>query len=266
MGISDSPFFPFPLYLMKLNYKTFGSGPPLVICHGLFGMLDNWQTLAKKWADDFTVFIVDLRNHGKSPHDDEFSYEAMANDLQEFLNDNWMHKSHFLGHSMGGKAVMQLALMEPELIDKLVIVDMGTDENKAGHHLIFEALLSLPIDKIQSRREAEDHLTQFIKEPGVRLFLMKNLTRNPAGGFRWKMNLPIIHESYEEILKAMPGASFEGETLFIRGEKSGYLPVRLSEGTLQRFPEANQLSFDAGHWVHAEKPLELCEAVRNFLL
>ena len=251
---------------MKLNFKTFGSGPPLVICHGLFGMLDNWHTLAKKWADDFSVFIVDLRNHGKSPHDEEFSYTSMAEDLQEFLEDNWIHKAHFLGHSMGGKAVMQLALSEPDLIEKLVVVDMGTDANKAGHQTIFEAMLSLPIDSLKSRGEAEEHLSQYIEQPGVRLFLMKNLTRNPTGGFRWKMNLPVIHKNYTEILKAMPMETFEGNTLFIRGAKSGYLPSELSEQTLGRFPKAVQLNFEAGHWVHAEKPNELSEAVRNFLL
>jgi len=251
---------------MKLNYKSFGAGPPLVICHGLFGMLDNWQTLAKKWAEDFTVFIVDLRNHGKSPHDDDFSYTLMAEDLQEFLSDHWMHRTHFLGHSMGAKAVMQLALTEPDLVDKLVVVDMGTEENPAGHQDIFKALLTLPINDLTSRSEAEEHLAQLIPEPGVRLFLMKNLTRNQTGGFRWKMNLPVIYEHYEEILAAMPEEQFEGETLFIRGANSGYLPVELDNSILSRFPNASQVSFEAGHWVHAESPKELMDSVRNFLL
>ncbi len=251
---------------MKLNYKSFGSGPPLVICHGLFGMLDNWQTLGKKWANDFTVYLVDLRNHGRSPHDAAFSYALMAEDLREFLESQWIYKSHFLGHSMGGKVVMQLALSEPDFVDKLVVVDMGVGENKAGHHSIFEAMLSLPITTLESRAEAEEHLGKFIAEPGVRLFLMKNLSRNPEGGFRWKMNLKSLHESYAEILAPMPEGTFEGPSLFIRGNKSNYLPTVLDEAYLGRFPNAKLESLEAGHWVHAERPTELLQLVSSFLI
>jgi len=250
---------------MILNFKSFGSGPPLIICHGLFGMLDNWQTLAKKWAEDFTVFIVDLRNHGKSPHSDDFSYALMAEDLVQFLESQWIYKAHFLGHSMGGKAVMQLALTEPDLVDKLVVVDIGVGENRAGHQRIFEAMLSLPLDTVTTRKEAEAHLAQFISEMGTRLFLMKNLTRNPAGGFRWKMNLSVLFEQYEEILAAMPVEVFEGETLFIRGANSNYLPAEMDEAMLSRFPKAKLQSILAGHWVHAEKPEELYLSVKEFL-
>lgn len=252
---------------MELNYKSFGSGPPLVICHGLFGMLDNWQTLGKKWASDFTVYLVDLRNHGRSPHDKAFSYALMAEDLQQFLESQWIYKAHFLGHSMGGKTVMQLALTEPDLIDKLVVVDMGVGKNKAGHHKIFEAMLSLPIDTIQKRSEAEEHLAKYITEPGVRLFLMKNLSRNPKGGFRWKMNLKTLHDSYNEILAPIPpDDSFEGSTLFIKGTRSDYLPDSLNDELLDRFPNAQLKQLEAGHWVHAEKPLELEKLVRSYLL
>jgi len=252
---------------MQLNFKTFGSGPPLVICHGLFGMLDNWQTLGKKWAEHFTVFILDMRNHGKSPHTNEFSYALMAEDLNEFLEQQFFYKAHFLGHSMGGKAVMQFALNYPDQVDKLVVIDMGVKKNEAGHHAILESLQSLPIGKITSRQQADDHLVQAIDSPGTRLFLMKNLTRKKTGGFRWKMNLPILVEKYHEILAAMPTEEiFDGEVLFLKGANSDYLPKQLSPEMRTLFPDATMITVeDAGHWVHADQPAFLYNSVLDFL-
>jgi len=252
---------------MELNFKVYGAGPPLVICHGLFGMLDNWQSLAKIWAQDFTVYVVDQRNHGKSPHTSEFNYALLAEDLAAFMESQWMYEAFLLGHSMGGKTVMQTAIDFPDMVEKMVVVDMGPEANEAGHHTIFDAMLSLPLDQLKSRGEAEELLAKQIKERGTRQFLMKNLSRKPAGGFRWKMNLTALKANYPEILAPISAAVYEGPSLFIRGGKSDYLPETLGVSTLDRFPSAEMHTIaSAGHWVHADQPAELAEVVRQFLL
>lgn len=252
---------------MQLNFKSFGQGSPIVILHGLFGMLDNWQTIAKKLAENYSVFIIDQRNHGRSPHDAAFNYQIMAEDLREFLESQWIYKSHIIGHSMGGKTAMQFALNYPEMVERLVVVDIGPTENVSNHQAIYDALLSLPIEEMQNRKEAEAFLGNRIPEPGVRQFLLKNFTRKKEGGYRWKMNLPVLQEKYEEILAAVEGdMPVEMPTLFIRGGRSGYLhPDQLPEiRELFRVAEMYTVE-EAGHWVHAEQPQELLEKVQRFL-
>lgn len=251
---------------MKLNYKVYGSGPPLIICHGLFGMLDNWQTLAKKWADHYSVYIVDQRNHGKSPHTEDFSYALLAEDLSVFMEEQWIHEAFLLGHSMGGKTVMQLAMDFPDLVEKLVVVDMSPEANEGGHEQIFEAMRTLPVKTVESRKAAEEHLAKYISIPGVRQFLMKNLSREKSGGFRWKMNLESLYQNYDNILAELPFEEFAGPTLFLKGERSDYLAESLEEATVRRFPAAKQIIIpDAGHWVHADQPELLYQTVLNFL-
>jgi len=251
---------------MELNFKVFGAGPPLVICHGLFGMLDNWQTLAKRWAEHFTVYIVDQRNHGRSPHTPEFSYPLLAEDLAAFMESQWIYTGFLLGHSMGGKTVMQTALDFDDMVEKLVIVDMGPGANAPAHQSIFLAMASLPLKSTKTRQAAESHLAQYIPEKGTRQFLMKNLSRDPKGGFRWKMNLETLYEHYSEILAPMPEREYEGPTLFLRGAKSDYLPVEMDKEITARFPNAElQTIENAGHWVHADQPDELHQIVLDFL-
>lgn len=251
---------------MNLNFKVYGAGPPLVICHGLFGMLDNWQTLARKWAEYFTVYAIDQRNHGRSEHSDDFSYPLLAEDLAQFMESQWIYKGFLLGHSMGGKTVMQTALDFPDMVEKMVVVDMGPSANKAGHQAVFEAMRSLPLMEIDSRKAAAEHLAQYLPERSTRQFLMKNLSRKPSGGFRWKMNLESLHKNYDEILAAMPEASYEGETCFIRGERSDYLPSAMADDITNRFPAARLVSIPAaGHWVHADQPELLFKTVLDFL-
>ena len=185
---------------MELNHKTFGQGEPLVILHGLFGTLDNWQTMARRFAENYTVILVDQRNHGRSPHLPGHSYELLANDLKEFLEANWIYEANILGHSMGGKTAMQFAMDFPDMVEKLVVVDMGIKEYPAGHNEIFEALFSLDVSKLESRSVAQKHLVSKINNLGVVQFLMKNLSRKKEGGFQWKMNLQALYENYEKIL------------------------------------------------------------------
>lgn len=252
---------------MTLNYKEFGQGEPLIILHGLFGTLDNWQTLAKRFAEHNMVFIVDQRNHGKSPHVPEHSYALMAEDLREFMESNYMYKAHILGHSMGGKAAMKFALTYPDMVDKLTIVDISPRANKGGHEAIFNALFSLDLDKIENRKAADLQLQDLIPDFGIRQFLLKNITRKKEGGYRWKMNLSALHTHYQEILAETTGDEiFEGESLFIRGEKSNYVLDSDMAQILEYFPAAQlETVADAGHWVHAEQPEKLFQLVSKFL-
>ncbi len=159
---------------MELNYKTFGQGSPVIILHGLFGTLDNWQTIGKQIAERHMVYLVDQRNHGKSPHTDDFNYPLLAEDLHHFMESQWIHEAHIVGHSMGGKTAMQFALDYPDMVDRLAVIDIGPKAYEGGHQEIFAAMLDLPIEQITTRQEAADFLEKRIPDEGVRLFLLKN--------------------------------------------------------------------------------------------
>lgn len=253
---------------MQLNFKTFGQGPPLVILHGLFGTLDNWQTLGKRWAEDFTVYLVDQRNHGRSPHLDGMSYPLLAQDLMKFLDEEWIHECYLLGHSMGGKTAMQFALDYPDRVDKLVVVDMAPKVYPAGHDEIFDALRSLDLDKLESRSAAAEQLSKRIPQPAVVQFLLKNLSRVPGAGFQWKMNLAVLYRDYANILADLSSKeSFEHPALFVRGGQSRYVADSDLPAIRARFPAAKLMTVpEAGHWVHAQAPDELYEIVRTFLM
>ncbi|MEM9837490.1 MAG: alpha/beta fold hydrolase [Bacteroidota bacterium] len=251
---------------MQLNFKTLGQGPPLVILHGLFGTLDNWQTLAKRWANDFTVYLVDQRNHGKSPHVATHNYPAMAEDLAAFLEQEWIHECYLLGHSMGGKTAMKFAMDYPDQVEKLVVVDMTPKKYPAGHNKIFAAMFSLDLANLSSRSEATEQLSAQLDDPGVVQFLLKNLSRIPGGGFRWKMNLDVLYRDYEEILKPIDGEPFMGDSLFINGGKSDYVQASDLPLIQAYFSAAALVTVaEAGHWVHAEKPDQLYSIVSDFL-
>lgn len=253
---------------MDLNFKALGQGPPLIILHGLFGMLDNWQTLAKQFAEHYSVYIIDQRNHGRSPHVEEISYPLMAADLHAFMEKQWIYEAHIMGHSMGGKTAMQFALDFPDMVDKLIVVDMYPGPNSGGHQTIFEAMFALDLLNTPDRKTADAQLSERISEWGTRQFLLKNLSRDKAsGGYRWKMNLEVLHRHYEDILAAVGGEeAFEGPSLFIGGSRSDY---RLNEHWSEieeLFPQAQlQMVEGAGHWVHADAPRELHQLVIDFL-
>lgn len=260
---------------MHLNYKKLGdSGPAVFILHGLFGMLDNWQTIGRWLSEDFQVYLVDQRNHGKSPHLPELTYGLMAEDLAELMKDLEVPQAIILGHSMGGKTAMRFALDFPEMTEALVVADMGIKTYPAGHDEIFKALFAVDVAAVQSRKEAETQLESLVPEFGVRQFLLKNLSRNKEGGYRWKMNLPVIHEHYDEILKGLEevaadesthAASYEGPTLFLRGSKSGYVSDEDWPAIQEIFPLAKLDQLEAGHWLHAERPQEFYERFKDFL-
>lgn len=252
---------------MELNYKSFGEGYPIIILHGLFGTLDNWQTIAKKLAANYSVYIIDQRNHGRSPHDDTFDYAAMAEDLQAFMESQWIYEAHIIGHSMGGKTAMQFALTYPDLVNQLVVVDIAPKAYEGGHQAIFEALFSLDVSTIANRKEADAALLDKIPDLGVRQFLLKNLTNDKKGGYKWKMNLPVIYKNYEQILGALESQeTFDNPTLFIRGGQSDYIQKEDLSRIKTFFPAAELATVaEAGHWVHAAAPTALLTIVNAFL-
>lgn len=257
---------------MQLNYKTFGSedAQPLIILHGLFGMLDNWQTLGRKFAEQYRVFLIDQRNHGKSPHSLELDYYLMSEDLAEFMDAHELEEAHIIGHSMGGKTVMQFAMDYPNRVNKLVVVDIAPVVYEAGHEEIFEALFSVNIDELENRKEADKALEKWVPELGVRHFLLKNLARKKEGGYQWKFNLQAIHFNYENLIanSLTDFDVFEGATFFVKGANSArYIELaEVNTAILPHFPNAQiKVVENAGHWVHAEQPIVFFEVVSGFL-
>ncbi len=253
---------------MELNYKEFGQGDPVIILHGLFGTLDNWQTIAKQLGEHFTVFILDQRNHGRSPHLPSHNYLELAEDLKNFMESHWIYTAHIVGHSMGGKVAMQFALEYPDMVEKLVVLDIAPKSYKGGHEVILAALNSLDLSTLTDRKEAEAHLLKTIPEAGVRQFLLKNLSRNADGHYEWKMNLPILTDFYDEILENIQkNDTFEGETLFLRGGDSNYIQENEEALLREYFPKARlQTIANAGHWLHADQPQAVISKLIQFLV
>lgn len=250
---------------MQLHARIEGQGEPLVIMHGLFGTLENWGSQIKALAEHYKVYAVDLRNHGRSPHDPAMSYPAMATDIAEFMQQQGLESAHILGHSMGGKTAMQLALTHPEMIRQLIIVDIAPVQYEHDHDDVIQALKSVDIDALNSRKDAETQLSAYIEEPGLRQFLLKNLYRND-NGFAWRMNLPTIEAEYAHISAPPSGSSYSGKTLFIKGSESDYITEAYRDELLQLFPAASyKIIQGTGHWPHAEKPAAFTRLVIKFL-
>jgi len=252
---------------MKLNYKIYGQGEPIIILHGLLGSLDNWATIAKNLARNYMVFTIDQRNHGKSPHSDIFNYDVLREDLFEFMEDNFINKAHLLGHSMGGKTVMNFALEYPDKVDKLIVADIAPVKYYEGHKNIFDALFSIDLKKTRSRKEVDEQLSKYINHFGIRQFLMKGLTKNKDKQFIWKFNIDAIWNSYKNIIdNTNEDVDFEGETLFIKGGNSDYIIDEYLPEIKKYFPNYTLSTIkNTGHWLHAEKPDEFLEILNNFL-
>jgi len=254
---------------LQLNYKQFGSGTPLIILHGLFGSLDNWQTLGRKFAEHFSVYLIDQRNHGRSPHTEHHNFQLMADDLFDFMQQQNIEKANFIGHSMGGKTVMQFSINHPEKVLKQIIVDIAPKQYPRGHDEIFNAIFSLNLSEIEKRDEADAQLEKMIPEFAVRQFIMKNLERNVATGkFEWKMNLELLHREYENICEAITSDKLsEVETLVVRGGKSKYVTDEYIDDFKRLFSAVTVEDIaNAGHWVHAEAPQEFLSVTSKFLL
>ncbi len=252
---------------MKLHAEVLGDGPPLLIFHGLFGSGTNWRTLAKHvFAKDYETHLIDQRNHGESPHDETFNYAALAEDIIEYIEYTNITSPIALGHSMGGKALMQAAVTKPELFEKIIIVEIAPRAYDGSLRPIISALESLNLEAA-NRNELDVELAKALPTPSLRAFLLKNARRLPEGGFAWRVNLPAISKSYENIndtLKA--GQIFAGPTLFIRGETSGYIRDEDLGLIQEHFPAATLATIaGAGHWVHYEAPKPFVAEVLAFL-
>lgn len=251
---------------MKLFHRESGQGQPLVLLHGIFGSSDNWFTQAKLLSEHYHAFSLDMRNHGQSPHDKVFDYPSMVADLLEFLEEHNIHDPVIIGHSMGGKVAMNFAIVHPGRIQKLIVVDIAPKSYNMSHYVILEGLKAIPIENITSRNEADEALAAHVDEPDVRQFLLKNLQRKPEGGFKWKLNLPVIDANIEKIgLDLQFEGRFEKPTLFVRGARSNYVKDEDVEHIREVFPAAEMKTLDTGHWVPAEKPKEFVELVRGWL-
>jgi pimeloyl-ACP methyl ester carboxylesterase len=254
---------------MKLAFRKYGFGKPLLILHGLFGQSDNWNTLAKNFSDkNFEVFTIDLRNHGLSPHSEEWSYELMANDIMEFIKDNNLQQPVIIGHSMGGKVAMTFALNFDGIIDKLIVVDIAPVKYPAHHQEVLIALNAVDFNKLHSRKEVEDILAKSITDFGTRQFLLKNIywENSIENKMNWRFNLKVISKNYDEILSEVTHKSSFVNTLFIRGEKSNYILDNHIASINERFPNAKLIGIpNAGHWVHAEQPKLFYDEVIKFL-
>ncbi len=253
---------------MILHSQIFGSGKPFVILHGFLGMGDNWKTLGIRWAEaGYEIHLLDQRNHGRSFHSDEFSYKVMAEDVKKYCKEHDLKEIILLGHSMGGKVAMQFAVTYPEMVSKLIVADIGPKSYPPHHQDILKALSQLDFSKIKSRGEAEDILSEYIKDEGTKLFLLKNLYRKNKNELALRINLPVLSEKIEEVGVALPEKTvFNGDTLFLGGEKSGYIQPMDELLIKKHFPKAKiETISKAGHWLHAENPDEFYDNVMNFL-
>ena len=251
--------------MIELNYKKMGSGQPMIILHGLFGSLDNWMTLGKKFSERHEVFLVDQRNHGQSEHTDEFSYDLLADDMRDLIQKENMVDPILVGHSMGGKTIMNFALRHRGMADKLIVVDAAPKKYPVHHHTIIQALQSLDFDTLSSRGQVDEKLSAFIPEPGVRQFLAKSIYWKNQHTLDLRFNLDSLARHIESISGWDLNEYNEHiPALFIRGGKSNYVSANDSSVD-DHFGNAEIRTIEnAGHWVHAEKPTELLEMVQSF--
>jgi pimeloyl-ACP methyl ester carboxylesterase len=250
-----------------LHYQESGRGPALVVLHGLFGSGDNWRSLAKDFAGQARVLLVDMPNHGSSPHTDDMHYEAMADAVRELIEERGIAPAFLLGHSMGGKAAMALALTRPELVRGLIVADIAPRSYMPRHTAIIAAMQEVAEAVPSSRSEAEEILAERIPSKPVRAFLLKSLTADGDGGYRWSLNIDAIAACYEHLISwpEIEGR-YEGPTLFIGGGKSDYVDPDDIDDIWRLFPHASLESIDdAGHWLHVEQRETFTELVLAFL-
>jgi len=254
---------------MQLYFNKFGEGKPMLIFHGLFGTGDNWTTHAKKWAEHgFCVYTIDQRNHGRSPHSEEMNYALMRDDAIDLIASENLRDVILMGHSMGGKTVMNVAQEIEFLIEKLIVVDMGVKRYPRHHDTVFQALRSVPIDQIQSRAEAEEIFSKTTVDKATQLFLLKNLYWKEPGKLDWRFNLDALENHIDEILTEVPlNNAVQVPTLFIKGELSNYILNEDQPQIEQYFPKAKITEVkNSGHWPHAESPDFFFHAVLDFSL
>ena len=250
-----------------LHSQVQGEGEPLIIIHGFLGMGDNWKTLANAFAERFEVHLIDQRNHGRSFHSDDFSYELMVEDLVHYMDHHKMNKAHLLGHSMGGKTAMLMSVEHPERVDHLVVADIAPKFYPPHHQFILDALNAVDFSVVTSRTEIDEIFQRYIPEKGIRQFLLKNVYRKGRGQLGYRFNLHGLEENIDEVgAELPPHAMSETPTLFLRGVHSGYITEQDEALIAAHFPNSKIIDIpDAGHWLHAENPDDFYKNVVRFL-
>ncbi|GLS25537.1 alpha/beta fold hydrolase [Marinibactrum halimedae] len=263
--MSDTP----SIHAVPLNSKEMSTqGEPLIMMHGLFGSLENLAGVGRLLVDDFRVISLDMRNHGRSPHDDTMTLSVLAEDVLKYMDEHRIEKAHLFGHSLGGKAMMEMALTYPDRVAKVVVGDIAPIAYlEPRHNNVFVGMESVPLSSIQSRGEADDVLKQHIQESAVRSFILKNLHKNDQGQFAWKPNIAGLKSNYSHIIGGnREDCTFDGDVLFIKGDQSDYILPEYREQVLQRFPNAQvKIIPNTGHWLHAEKPETFASLMKAFL-
>ncbi len=251
---------------MKLAFQSYGSaGEPVIVLHGLFGSRENWHSVCLKLGARFRVFALDQRNHGDSPHAMQMDYRLMAEDVREFLAANQINRAHLLGHSMGAKTAMQLALLYPAEVQSLISVDMAPRAYSPRHQEILNGLLSLKLESYQTRHDMEQNLAHWIPDLATRRFLLKNVRRS-GNHFCWRLGLKEIAANYSMLSRAVEGRPYEGSALFLCGVESDYLAEEDLPSIRRLFPKARLHAIpQAGHLVHVENPDVFLREVRSFL-
>lgn len=253
---------------MLLHSRIEGEGKPMVIIHGFLGMSDNWKTLGTQFANGgYQVHALDLRNHGKSFHTDDFSYDVMAADVMQYCVHHQLKDIIIVGHSMGGKVAMLLATTYPELVSKLIVADIGPKYYAPHHQTILAALNAVDFLKKPSRAEVEEIVSGYIKDFGTRQFLLKNLYWETSEQLAFRFNLKVFNEKIETVGTALPFENtFSKDTLFLRGDKSDYILDSDFETIYHHFPSASIKTIkNAGHWLHAENPKDFLSTVLDFI-
>lgn len=243
--------------------------PVLIVLHGLFGNRRNWGMIVKQLSDAFRIISVDMRNHGESPWSDEMTYEAMASDVAALIKHLDIAPVHILGHSMGGKAAMVLALSEPDMVDHLIVADIPPAPRDSGLLSYIQAMRKLDVASMSRRADAEAVLKETIPEAGIRTFLAQNLAPRSGGGLSWRINLAVLESRFDDIVDFPDVDSddaFMRPTLHLTGANSDYVLPRHHAEIDRLFPSSEIEAIpDAGHWLHAEQPALFLQAVREFL-
>jgi esterase len=252
---------------MELFYRTLGEGQPVIILHGLMGSSDNWLTVSKPLAEQYKIYLVDQRNHGRSPWDNTMNYEVMANDLWTFITQHQIEKPVIIGHSMGGKVAMKFATEHPDLIAKLIVVDIAPRYYPPHHQDVLKGLHAITLANLQNRTEADQILATAIDSADVRQFLLKNLYRNEENQFAWRINLAVIDQQIDQIGEALlEHVRFDKPSLFIAGALSDYITAADKAMITSIFTNSKIVTIDnANHWVQATQPAAFLAEVTAFI-
>ncbi len=255
---------------LQLKYRAYGEDdrPPVVLLHGLFGSATNWGSVARALATDYRVLVPDLRNHGQSPHHPTHSYAAMADDVLGLLDSHAIARAVIIGHSMGGKVAMHLALRDPQRVSTLGVVDIAPVDYAHDFQDVLDAFDAVDLTRLGNRSDADAQMSERVSEPGLRGFLLQNLVQK-SGAWGWRLNLSALATAQAQLVgfPTQPaGARFDGPVALIHGALSDYVLPQHRPRIEAYFPNARFCRVaDAGHWVYAEQPKGFLDCLGRIL-